>query len=63
MPWNALGTLVVINNDEGDRLQAIFSLSTTFMNDIDEWWSAHNARARVGHFVVDKEFSVKKLVR
>ena len=29
MAWIALGTLVVINNDEGDHLQAIFVPSTT----------------------------------
>ena len=50
MPWNALGTLVVMNTDERDPLQAIFSLSTPFNAHycIAEWWSVHDTRARVG---------------
>ena len=50
MPWIALGTLVVINNDEGDHLQAKSVQSTPFNAPL-KWCSAHNARARVGLWV------------
>ena len=47
MPWIALGTLVVTNNDEGEHLQTISAQSTRF-NAPMEWCSAHSAIARVG---------------
>ena len=47
IPWIVWGTLVVINSDEGDHLQAIFVRSTPFNAQL-EWCNAHNARARVG---------------
>ena len=35
MPWIALGTLVIINNDEGDLFQPFFAQSTP----CNAWWS------------------------
>ena len=46
-PWIVLGTLVVINNDEGDPFQLMYAQSTPFNAPL-EWWSAHIAHARVG---------------
>ena len=50
-PWIALGTLVVINNDEWDHFEAFSTLSSPF--NAPFWrnrvvFSAHGARARVG---------------
>ena len=47
MPWFVLGTLVVINSDDGDYLKAN-SVQTTPFNAPLEWCSMHSARARVG---------------
>ena len=47
MPWIVLGTLVVINNDEGDHWQAISTHSTPFDAPL-ELCSAHGAHAREG---------------
>ena len=43
IPWIALGTLVVINNDEGDHLQAISAQSTTFNAPL-EWGVAQSKK-------------------